>query len=297
MNVTTANGVLHVPRVAPSITLSGRQAKVVVTNYRFGDSKMLYSTASVLFAGKIGDRDVLFLHGDPRHTHEARIHLDVAGPYSMQHNSPLVSLSADMDSTGKHTMTVTFLPGVEGLITVQDTPTQLVLYADSTTAGTFWAPTLRGSGALGNFWQLGTNASVLIGGPHLVRSAEVGQDGRHLSLKGDLVSDVRLFVFVPPNIRTLSWNGMMIAPDVAASAEMTAFGGAFVATLASRTNMLVSPVSVPKLKDWRFADSLPEVQSGFKDINWTVANRNKTNIPFKPYYGNGTTLYGCDYGL
>jgi hypothetical protein len=89
----------------------------------------------------------------------------------------------------------------------------------------------------------------------------------------------------------------MIAPDVAATAEVTAFGGAFVAVLASHTNALAGSISVPGLKDWKFADSLPEVRSDFNDANWTAANRTKTNIPFKPYYGDGTMLYGCDYGL
>jgi hypothetical protein len=40
---------------------------------------------------------------------------------------------------------------------------------------------------------------------------------------------------------------------------------------------------------------LPEIRSGFSDANWTPANHTTTKIPFKPYYGDGRVLYGCDY--
>jgi hypothetical protein len=270
---------------------------MIVANFKFGDSEMLYSTASVLFAGKIGARDVLFLHGDMRHAHEATIHLNVAGSSTLQHDHPLVSLRSDANGIKKSTMSVTFLPGIDGLITVWDNPTQLVLYADSTTAGTFWAPELGGSGDFASFWGLGTNASVLVGGPYLVRNAALQADGAHLALTGDLVEDVRLFVFAPPGVRTISWNGMLVAPDMTSASGLTAHGGAFVSTLRTRTSALVDSISVPKLRGWKYADSLPEIKEAFDDANWTDANHTKTNIPFKPYYGDGTVLYGCDYGL
>jgi hypothetical protein len=42
---------------------------------------------------------------------------------------------------------------------------------------------------------------------------------------------------------------------------------------------------------------LPEIQSSFNDDSWTIANHTTTNIPLKPYYGDGRILYGCDYGF
>lgn len=65
LNVTTSAGNFEVPRFTSGITLAGRQSKIIVTDYSFGlSSKVLYSTAQVLFAGQIGGRDVLFLYGD-----------------------------------------------------------------------------------------------------------------------------------------------------------------------------------------------------------------------------------------
>ena len=42
----------------------------------------------------------------------------------------------------------------------------------------------------------------------------------------------------------------------------------------------------------RHADSLPEVQSGFSDEKWVVADHTTTNITAKPKFGDGRILYG-----
>ncbi|KAJ3503067.1 hypothetical protein NLJ89_g8601 [Agrocybe chaxingu] len=81
LNVTTSElGAVQIPVVAPSITMGGRQSKVVLTDYAVGaSSKITYSTAQVFYAGTIDGRDVLFLYGDsakllqhPRPTHTCR---------------------------------------------------------------------------------------------------------------------------------------------------------------------------------------------------------------------------------
>jgi hypothetical protein len=294
MNVTTSSGILEIPQYFPSMQLSGRQSKVVVTDYQFGSSILHHSTASVLFAGRIGERDVLFLHGHPGQAHEASLFIK-ARPAAQLPDHPLIIFASDEHA--KAPLGITILPGVDGLITILDTPQQLVLYSDTDTAGTFWAPTLAGTGDFANFWQHGTNDTFLMGGPHLVRSAKLEEDGAHLAIQGDLKDDVRLFLFAPPSVRTLSWNGILIVPDLVASSATTAFGGGFVARLTPRTTEHLASIEVPELKDWKYADSLPEVQPNFSDENWTVADHKHTNIPYKPHYGDGTALYGCDYGL
>ncbi|KAF8572638.1 glycoside hydrolase family 35 protein, partial [Ramaria rubella] len=75
ITVGTSQGTLTIPRTTRNITLDGRQSKVIVIDYTFGSSKLLYSTASILFAGKIGSRDVLFLFGDSNQDHEAALQL------------------------------------------------------------------------------------------------------------------------------------------------------------------------------------------------------------------------------
>ena len=294
MNVITPNVDLQIPMVASSIRLTARQSKVIVTNYAFGEcSRMLYSTAQILYAGVIDGRDVLFLHGDSSQEHEAAIGLSGKPSMLRQNPHPLVSFSNDCpvpDNT-----IVSFLPGVDGLITIWDSDTQLVLFADSETAATFWSPVIAedATNPLRNFWGIGTTSSILIGGPYLVRSAEIS--GSHLALRGDLKTGVRLVAIVPRSVTSVTWNGALLSGDVAASNMLTSIGG-FVGELHMKTASVVE-ISVPKLGDWKFKDSLPEIRGEFDDAGWVVANKTSTNIPFKPYYGDGRVLYGCDYGL
>ena len=37
---------------------------------------------------------------------------------------------------------------------------------------------------------------------------------------------------------------------------------------------------------------MPEVQAGFNDSKWVVANKTSTNINQKPLFGDGRVLYG-----
>ncbi|KAJ8507040.1 hypothetical protein ONZ45_g10555 [Pleurotus djamor] len=289
LNVTTSAGALQIPTVASSITLGGRQSKVIVTDYAFGSSRLLFSTAQVFFAGVIDGRDVLFLFGDSAQEHE--VSLTFSGTPRNAHARS--SAFATTQASGGRT-TISFLSGIEGLITVFDSDKQLILFADTTTAGTFWAPTIapKSSDPLKNFWQFGTNTSILVGGPQLVRSASIS--GSQLALRGDLSESVRLSVIAPSTIRSISWNGQRIDADLHASSQLS-FKGAFISTL--KTNTARSPIRVPKLGGWKFADSLPEITSGFSDASWALANHTTTNIPLKPFYGDGRILYGCDYGF
>jgi hypothetical protein len=280
--------------VASSIKLAGRQSKVIVTDYAFGKSRALYSTAQVFFAGVIDGRDILFLHGTSDQGHETSLVL--SGTPNLQHSqSTLVAFSQDASLPTKDGTTINFLPGIKGLVTAWDSDSQLILYADSETAATFWSPVIANDNgkSLKNYWGLGTNDSILVGGPYLVRSAEIS--GTRLALRGDLKTDVRLIVIAPRSVRSITWNGQQISIDAARSSSLT-YSGGFVGQLSAR-KVSVAGISVPKLKGWKFRDSLPEIGSGFDDTAWINANKKTTNIPRKPYYGDGRVLYGCDYGL
>ncbi|EIN12800.1 glycoside hydrolase family 35 protein [Punctularia strigosozonata HHB-11173 SS5] len=292
LDVDTSIGQLHLPRLSDSLSVIGRQSKIVVTDYHFGTSTLLYSTAQVYFAGRIGDRDVLFLYGDVRQDHEAAI--DLTGVYNPIQRHPRVSMMrTDLDGSSR--TLISFLSGIEGLVTIWDSSTQLVLYSDSTTAGTFWSPPIAyDNNSFSNYWSFGTNVTVLVGGPYLVRDARIR--GRELALRGDLDKDARLIVIAQPEITTVSWNDILV-PFSSAAQEISATG-MFVGDLVySSGHESVSPVVLPPLTGWSFAWSLPEIYRNFSDSRWTAANHTQTNNPWGPEYGDGTVLYGCDYGF
>ena len=85
---------MHVPKSTQSLRLNGRQSKVIVTNYLFGSSRVVYSTASVFFAGKIGARDVLFLYGDSDQVHEAVLLLKGTSGSGTRSRVPQIRFSA-----------------------------------------------------------------------------------------------------------------------------------------------------------------------------------------------------------
>ncbi|KAF8192161.1 glycoside hydrolase family 35 protein [Pholiota molesta] len=294
LNVTISGAPLQIPVVAPDITLGGRESKVIVTDYSFGaSSKLAYSTAQIFYASTIDKRDILFLHGNSSQAHEAALQLTGTPNPLHSGQSPAV-LFTNSSSLAQGTTIISFLAGIAGLVTVWDSDTQLVLYADSATAATFWSPVLAGatSDPLREYWGVGTNTSVLVGGPYLVRGAAI--EGATLALRGDLKTGVRLTVIAPRAVRAVTWNGVQVARDGAASAALTAEGG-FVAELS--TSASLAALKVPQLTGWRWKDSLPEIGGAFDDGSWTVADRTTTNIPLKPYYGDGRILYGCDYGF
>ncbi|KAI8986121.1 glycoside hydrolase superfamily [Trametes punicea] len=294
-NITlpTSNGTLVLPQTTDGITLNGRQSKVIVTDYSFGaHGSVLYSTASVFFAGTIGSRDVLFLFGDADQSHEAALTLTGNGA---RVQSSRVQFTTSRSSRGVTAITV--LPGSTGLVTLWDSDTQLVFFADTVTAATFWAPavpsstpnTIRG---FEHYWQFGTNTTVLVGGPYLVRNASFADGGRKLALRGDLNASVLLTVVAPPSVTEVTWNGeeVELRPTTQASGR-----GFLTGRLTQRA--AVKSVQAPKLTGWKFADSLPEVQPGFDDSPWVLANHTTTNITNKPLFGDGRVLYGCDYGF
>ena len=285
LDVVTSAGSFQIPRVVSAITLSGRQSKVVVTDYSFGMSKVLYSTAQVLYAGRIGNRDVLFVYGDSSQEHEVALRL--TGVPRLQAQSASISYTS-IDGVS----TVAFLSGIQGLVTVWDSSEQLILYSDTATAGTFWSPEIstNPSDDFANYWQYGTNTSILIGGPYFVRNATIS--GSTLAIRGDLYEDVRLIVIAPDTVKAVTWNGIPVSADFAEPAGITQQGG-FSAQISP--SISATRIVAPQLTNWRYANSLPEIESEFSDANWTTASHTETNIPFKPYYGDGRVLYGCDY--
>jgi len=204
-----------------------------------------------------------------------------------------VVLNSNPDLVGGAVI-VNLLPGVQGLIPIHDSDDQLILYADSETAGTFWSPTLAGNkgDSFANFWSLGTNSSILVGGPYLVRSADL--TGTTLALRGDLKTDVRLTVIAPKAVRKITWNGYDATPDLSLSRAVSS-SGVFVTDLHTRHDL--DGIRIPRLTGWKYKDNLPEIGKGYNDTHWTYANHIKTNLPLKPLYGDGRVLYGCDYGL
>lgn len=252
-----------------------------MTDYTFGrKSHLLYSTAGVFFAGSIGTRDVLFLFGDSAQNHEFAF--TPIGKDTIHHTPINVEVS-----TKGHQTIVSVHPSDPKLVTIFESESQLVLFSDPITAAAFWAPTVISHDNLNplqNYFQFGSNSTVLIGGPYLVRNATITRDGE-LVLRGDLNASSPLTVVAPSNVLEVSWNGARI--------HTTNIAGSAIHTGHLSFDDYTSLIKVPKLTDWRFADSLPEIRPDFSDDDWVIADHTTTNLSALPLYGDGRVLYSA----
>ncbi|KAJ4470950.1 glycoside hydrolase family 35 protein [Lentinula aciculospora] len=297
LNVTTASGdALQIPLVASTVTLSGRESKVLLTDYTLGEgSSILYSTAQVFFSSAIGTKHVVFLYGLSAQEHEFA--LSVSGTPTVNSPSITVTSGSSVGLTGNQTV-FSVASGFSGLAPVFESDSLLILFADSATAVKFFAPVIPAStGDFANYWGIGSNDSVLVGGPYLVRSADISSDGTLLALRGDLnitsgASDTTLTIVAPAAVNSVTWNGESVSVSPLNTSSSSAI---LVGTIPGSTN--AQNITIPVLSGWKFNDSLPEILSGFDDSTWTVANHTTTNIPFPMNYGDGKITYGCDYGF
>ncbi|KAJ3783301.1 glycoside hydrolase family 35 protein [Lentinula aff. detonsa] len=293
LNITTAaNQRLTIPLVASSISLDGRESKVITTDYAFGSkSRTLYSTASIFFSGSIEGTDTLFLYGDTDQEHEVALNITGSATFPIQTHAH-IQVSSDVLPSAT---VITVKSGFKGFVPLYESDTQLILFADRDTVSTFWAPTVaseHSSDPFVNYWSIGTNETVLVGGPYLVRSAVVS--GTELALRGDLnatngLQGTSLTLIAPSSVQSLTWNGERVSLETNSKSKI-------------RTGKISSTqvfIQVPDLEEigWKFNNSLPEIQADFDDSDWVVANHTTTNIPFPMYYGDGRILYGCDYGF
>ena len=300
MFIGTRNGRVRVPQTSTSLSIAGRESRIITSGISFGTSSYLvYSTAEIFWAGTLGDRDALILHGEQDQQYEAQIRINTRSFLS----SPLLGVYITALDNG-HSL-VTIQRGVVGLITLFDNPKQIVLYVDQTTSTTLWLPSIEYSAApLGEFshyWQFGSNSTLLVSGPHLVRRAVLqGMDNSTLSLSGDLKESVRLILIgYPKSVRWLLWNGVPVDAELTTRKKTISQSPLFERGiwLPSRVESLAaSGLDPPVLEEWKFSDSLPEISDDFDDKDWITANHTFTNIPQKPY-DHSAILYGCDYGL
>jgi hypothetical protein len=137
---------------------------------------------------------------------------------------------------------VTFKPTTEGLTAVSSGSTgPLVLFATSTTVGTFWQPTINTG--KGNYWQFDTNSTLLVGGPYLVRSAEI--KGNTVALTGDLDKDTTVSVYGAPKGSKITWNGKSVSVSASSVVDGLVEG---------KVTISKGQVNVPTLSNWKYSD-------------------------------------------
>jgi beta-galactosidase GanA len=288
INVPTAAQLAGYFPVVPqsgTLTLNGRDSRLLVANYDFGGQHLVYATSEIMAQQTIGGTDTAVLY-DPSGTDGETVlnytsQPVVTAPSGVQSTWDAASGDLRLDYTHNGVQAVRITGGGRSPL--------LLLIADTNSAESFWPVD-----------------GALVEGAYLIRTAVV--HGDVLALTGDTSRSGPLVIWGGTTIRSATWNGspVNLSPGTAGSLTGTVPGPA--------------GTSLPSLTRWRFAYETPQAQPGFDDTGWTLAdhpadpasaaavknaesstaqNSNGTMLPkmaAPAATSSGPVLYANDYG-
>ncbi|KAJ9154763.1 Glycosyl hydrolase family 35 [Pleurostoma richardsiae] len=265
-DLTTSEG----PVTVPDVSLLGRQSRILVTDYGFGDHTLLYASPDILTNG-IFDVDALVFYLKEGQVGEFAFKGETNLTYTVYGNSAVTT----SDENGRQVFTYTQAAGS----TVVKFSNGVLLYLlDQPTAWRFWAPSTS------SYPYVAPDQKFFILGPYLVRSAYISHQVLHVS--GDNTNSTTIEVYVGSSpIETIVWNGIRIA------AKKTVYGS-YTAEIPGADSRVIT---LPSLDRWHSADSLPEAQPDYDDSKWAVCNKTSTLSPVKPL--TLPVLFSSDYGF
>ncbi|USI72219.1 beta-galactosidase [Sphingomonas morindae] len=256
------------PRVpqAPgtAITLDGREAKLLAADTDLAGQHLVYSTSELMTADRIGERDVVLLHGRPGSPGETVLR------FARRPEVTVIAGAATLQWEKKRDLRINY--SHDGLIRLSISgggrPPLLLLIADTPSTEQVWRA------------ETGTGPVLLLGAP-LLRQAVLSGDT--LALTGDgAAQEARAELFAPPAAR-LRWNGAAVttapAPD-----------GGLAFTVPARPRLVL-----PALGPWERRAEAPEIDPDFPDQTWQEARLRSSASITKP--GSLPVLFADDYGF
>ncbi|GIC84200.1 glycoside hydrolase family 35 protein [Aspergillus udagawae] len=279
LKVPTSAGTLAVPQLGGSLTLNGRDSKVHVTDYDVGGTNILYSTAEIFTWKKFHDYSVLIVYGGLGEHHEIAVSSKSAasilsGPqYSILTKSVNGQSIVSWDVSSSRT-----------IVKVGDL---LILLLDRNSAYNYWVPQLDASSSKTDFTtKSAIENSIIVKAGYLVRTAHIQGDQLHLTVDFNATTDIEV-IGAPNAAKCLFINGKKFHYDTDSNG--------FRKTQFEYTSPGLTLPDFSKL-EWKYINSLPEVQPFYDDSAWISANHNTTNNTVAPLK-TPVSLYSSDYGF
>ncbi|KAJ6509031.1 glycoside hydrolase family 35 protein [Mycena sanguinolenta] len=279
VTVQTSLGPMLIPQTG-TITFNGRESKILVTDYIFGISQtsILYSTAEIMTWTTIDNTDYIVLYALAGQTGETAFIFDSAPNVNLAGTSGVSSTFSDGTLVLSYTLSgSSFVPITLGSTSI------VAIILDKATANQWHAPIIAGPGSFGNYFSVGSNETVLVSGPYVLRTASIASNT--LSLTGDLNGTTPIEVIAPESVSTILWN------DVPVQITRTA-RGSFTGQVGGTPT-----IDLPVLDDWKVSGSLPEIDPDFDDSTFTLANLTTTNYTNLPPLAGSQVLYSQQYGF
>ncbi|KAF2233323.1 glycoside hydrolase family 35 protein [Viridothelium virens] len=259
----------------PNVQLNGRQSKFILTDYRFANETLLYTSAEVLTYGNF-DVPVLVFYLQSGQTGEFAF--KSASKLDFQLFGTPANLTSSKSTSGNSTFAKYTYTQAKGPSVIKFSNGVLAYLLDLPSAWTFFAPptTLDPN--------VGPDQQIFILGPYNVRNASI-QDSV-VQVSGDNANTTFIEVFTgDSSITQIQWNGILLPTT------QTPYG-ALTAQIPGTENRTVT---LPTLTDWKVNNSLPEAQAGYNDANWTICNKTTTLSPVAPL--TLPVLFSSDYGF
>ncbi|KAJ7043887.1 glycoside hydrolase family 35 protein [Mycena alexandri] len=279
ITVTTSLGSLLIPQTGV-LTFNGREAKILVTDYVFGESKInvLYSTAEIMTWTTIDKTDYIILYAPSGQTGETSF------VFSSAPKVNLAGVSGVSSTFSNGTLVLNYSVNGSAFVPITLGTTSIVaVILDKPTANQWHAPIIAGSGTFGNFFSVGSNQTVLVSGPYVLRTAAILKNT--LSLTGDLNGTTAIEVVAPKAVTTILWNNVPVRITKTARGSITGQVGG------------EKTVELPTLDDWKVSGSLPEIDPDFDDSAFTLADLTTTNYTNLPVLAGSQVLYSQQYGF
>ncbi|PMD45496.1 glycoside hydrolase family 35 protein [Hyaloscypha variabilis F] len=275
LTVPTTIGNVTIPQLGGSLALYGRDAKIHVTDYDIGGINLIYSSGEIFTWTKSYLGLVAILYGGAGEIHELAMPDSLPMPSTPQGSSIKVVHKARA-----------------WVVQWQVTPERQILAVGNLSlylcwrneVYDYWTLELPAPAPISNY-SSPSKSSVIVKAGYLLRSAIIID--KSLRLIGDVNATTEIEVIATPTEVTDIWyNGQL-----------------FKATNSSTGNLLASVDFTPPdiilpdftTLDWKYIDSLPEVQSSYDDSNWTPLTHTATNNPWN--ITTPTSMYASDYGF
>jgi len=266
--VDTSIGEVVIPQLGSDLTLGRRDSKIHVTDYDVGGRTLIYSSGEIFTWTKSANFTVLILYGGEGEVLEFAFYKDV-GAISIVEGSGVIaqvngSASVVQWTVSRDRQIVHFGCGLEVHL----------LWRNA--AYNYW--TLHD----GPYHQTAGDAFIIKAG-YLMRNATLSR--RSLYLTGDVNATTQVEVIASPQHYDCVYFNNRPVSGVFDK-------GRWVGTV----EYLAPNITFHNfnIADWRFIDSLPEIQPSYDDSCWTNCSHSTSNNPRD--LTTPTSLYAGDYG-
>ncbi|KAI5860679.1 glycoside hydrolase family 35 protein [Durotheca rogersii] len=279
----TSAGNISIPQLGGELVLTRRDSKIHVTDYDVGGINLLYCTAEIFtWARDASGKRTLVLYGGAGEVHEFAIDLTNASTTAAYASLHYGGAKVKMVKSNQLVVQWTVSPE-RRIFRLGDKLEVLLLWRND--AYNYWVTELPAKAPISNY-SSPSKSVVVVKGPYLVRTADL--DGETLRLTGDInrTTDIELVYEPTGKVNAVSFNGEPLDAKRNKDGKLGAL-------------LTFSPpdFALPDFSalEWKYIDSLPEIQASYDDSAWVSCENPTTNNPQALL--TPTSLYASDYGF